>query len=315
MIIIVALIAVLWSAYAWADTVTLGWDQNYETNLTQYNIYTRTDPSVSYPVTPTAIVPFDANISPGDEVQGVVETASGVTTYFVVTAADVAGHESGYSNEIQYPEEDPPPLDTIPPPVPTDIDIRVISVEVPENISLVVGDPGSLVARSDIAIRDHLQSAGYHVEIKGEGDTTWDPSTFDAVVTSESCFTGSLAWLNTANVGIVLMEAYSNDEFNLATTPVDGIVSTDVQVMNVHYITQGYAVGDMVSINSSQAIEAMLGLEPDVVPLANTGIGTWLLATDRVEGRRVFIGAFYFSDLNDSGKMFFQRSVEWVMEQ
>ena len=83
----------LMASSAWASTnVTFQWDANTEADLAGYNIY-QSDASGVYDVSkligtvqaPT--VQFTKNIEDG-------------TWYWVATAFDISGNESGYSNEV-----------------------------------------------------------------------------------------------------------------------------------------------------------------------------------------------------------------------
>ena len=98
----------LMAVAAAADTreVCLGWDPNTEPDIDGYRLYSGTARggpynqigSVKHPTTEFCL-----------QVSG----PPGHRTYFVATAVDVAGNESGYSNEVYY--EIPQPPDTTPP--------------------------------------------------------------------------------------------------------------------------------------------------------------------------------------------------------
>jgi fibronectin type 3 domain-containing protein len=74
------------------ETVSLAWDANSEGDLAGYHVYVRTA-AESY-TTPTASVVAPATT------HSVADLASGTTYYFVVSAFDVDGYESGFSNEV-----------------------------------------------------------------------------------------------------------------------------------------------------------------------------------------------------------------------
>ena len=79
----------------WADSITVQWNPNSETDLAGYRLYygnqSRTD--APYPETVvinnTAATSWEIEIQPG--------------TYFLaLTAFDTSGNESDFSNEVQY---------------------------------------------------------------------------------------------------------------------------------------------------------------------------------------------------------------------
>lgn len=88
--LITALAIILLSATAWAETnVTLTWDPNTEPDLAGYNVYMsgvsgQPGTQVMSVTTPTATL-LDLPDGPA---------------YFVVTAFDTEGMESGYSNQV-----------------------------------------------------------------------------------------------------------------------------------------------------------------------------------------------------------------------
>ena len=75
---------------ALAGEASLNWDPNVESDLAGYYVYHGTA-SGSYGA------PMDAGVATTYTVTGLTD---GVTYYFSVTARDVAGNESGYSNEV-----------------------------------------------------------------------------------------------------------------------------------------------------------------------------------------------------------------------
>lgn len=106
-ILIMALSLALFSATAMAagGTINLAWDANTETDLAGYKIYQGSAAGGPYTLTQTL---------------GTVTTATVTVTtdgkfYFVATAFDTAGNESGYSNEVSKT------IDTFPPMAPTNL--------------------------------------------------------------------------------------------------------------------------------------------------------------------------------------------------
>src|SRR5262245_3051470 len=80
---------------AYGQSIKLAWDPSADSSVAGYNIY-RSQQSASYPSTPlngAAVIPTaafnDSNVQ------------SGGTYFYVVTAVNTSGVQSGYSNEIQ----------------------------------------------------------------------------------------------------------------------------------------------------------------------------------------------------------------------
>jgi hypothetical protein len=84
--------------------VTLMWDPNTEEDLAGYNIY---HASVSF----NGVVPYGSAV--GTTVAGVemfeYTIATGGFHYFVATAFDETGNESGPSNEVMFVADNTPP--------------------------------------------------------------------------------------------------------------------------------------------------------------------------------------------------------------
>ena len=85
-----------------ADTVTLGWDPNTEADLDGYKLYYGNSPRSQNPYTET--VPInDKNATTWQ-----ITLPTGVY-YFALKAVDLAGNESGFSNEVMADISDPVP--------------------------------------------------------------------------------------------------------------------------------------------------------------------------------------------------------------
>ena len=114
---IISLLTLFPAPLLYAADVTLGWDANTEADLAGYYVYYKTG-SFGPPYNGTGAVegnsPIQAPIAnlvdpenPDYTIHGLSDTQ---TTYFVLTAYDTGGNESGFSNEVSY---DPPkPGDT-----------------------------------------------------------------------------------------------------------------------------------------------------------------------------------------------------------
>ena len=84
--------------------ITLGWDASPEEDLAGYRLYQR---EVSF----AGIVPYGlhvADIPAGTQLVEILIT-SPVAQYFILTAYDSDGNESGASNEISYTPDNVPP--------------------------------------------------------------------------------------------------------------------------------------------------------------------------------------------------------------
>ena len=104
-------------AFAGTERITLGWDANTETDLAGYRLYTSSTPgSYSLVGKNPSLTPTNTSVS---YVKSIAKPAVTMTTdmigtdgqriYFVLTAFDTAGNESGISNEVSYVFTDSPP--------------------------------------------------------------------------------------------------------------------------------------------------------------------------------------------------------------
>lgn len=93
--VVVAGPMMFWAPSAYAQTIKLAWDPSSDSGTVGYNVY-RSQQSGVYPSTPlngAAVIPSTAfNDS---------TMQSGATYFYVVTAVNTTGVQSGYSNEIQ----------------------------------------------------------------------------------------------------------------------------------------------------------------------------------------------------------------------
>lgn len=96
-----------------AGTVTLGWDPNSETDLAGYRLY--------YGNSPRSNAPYTQNVTINNSAATTHQiTLPNGTYYFALTAFNLSGLESGFSNEVtaQISDPVPPPPDDPPPPDP-----------------------------------------------------------------------------------------------------------------------------------------------------------------------------------------------------
>ncbi|MBI5585758.1 MAG: fibronectin type III domain-containing protein [Deltaproteobacteria bacterium] len=81
-------------ASAQAFRLTLAWDPNTETDLTGYKIYIGNEPKK-----------YSWAIDVGNRTTGTVDNlVEGTAYYFALTAYNSKGLESGFSNEIRFPD-------------------------------------------------------------------------------------------------------------------------------------------------------------------------------------------------------------------
>lgn len=111
-------------------SVELRWDPNSEPNLAGYNIYRSSQPGTGY---------YRVNSSLLQQTRFLDESLSaGYTYYYVCTAVNSVGLESGFSNEVSYQAPGPDPGD-YPPPDPDPGDPGNPPPPDPDS-----GDPGNL---------------------------------------------------------------------------------------------------------------------------------------------------------------------------
>ncbi len=100
------------SGAVWAESVTLEWDANTESDLDGYKIYTGLSTGT-----------YDSTVDVGNvTTYTVLNLTAGTTYYFVATAYDTSGLESGYSNEVSYTA-----IDVTPPNAPSGFRIFIIT--------------------------------------------------------------------------------------------------------------------------------------------------------------------------------------------
>lgn len=105
------------TVFAGTERITLGWDPNTESDLAGYRLYTSSTPGQYTLVGKNpSLTPTNP---PASYVKSIAKPAVTMTTdmigtdgqviYFVLTAFDTAGNESGKSNEVAYTFTDSPP--------------------------------------------------------------------------------------------------------------------------------------------------------------------------------------------------------------
>ena len=105
------------TVFAGQERITLGWDPNTESDLAGYRLYTSStpgqytlvgkNPSLTPTNPPASYVKSIAK--PAITMTADMIGTEGQVIYFVLTAFDTAGNESGISNEVSYTFSDTPP--------------------------------------------------------------------------------------------------------------------------------------------------------------------------------------------------------------
>lgn len=101
MTLIITLALLVFTVPCWAADVQFGWDANTETDLAGYRLY-QSATSGAYGST------FITEIPAGTQTYTQLGVAEG-THFWVLTAFDIAGNESGYSNEVVLVVDETPP--------------------------------------------------------------------------------------------------------------------------------------------------------------------------------------------------------------
>ena len=106
-VFILASTAILYCSITEAEEISLVWDANTEPDLAGYRLYESDTPGPPYKR--VEINGQEVSIPAGTEIV-TIETYGSIK-YYVLTAYDTEGLESGYSNEVEYkaPYVDVPP--------------------------------------------------------------------------------------------------------------------------------------------------------------------------------------------------------------
>lgn len=106
---VILLISLFYLTPSYSATATVSWDPNSETDLSHYKIYYGQSSGI-------ALTGFDNEIDVGNKTSFTITGLQELTDYyFVVTALDFSGNESGFSLEVEHrtdgtpPEDDPVP--------------------------------------------------------------------------------------------------------------------------------------------------------------------------------------------------------------
>ena len=148
----------LFQQHAWAMDVTLAWDPNGESDVAGYKVYYGTTAGGPYRGSSSSdgespiVVPLNSltnSANPEFTVHGLQE----VTNYFVVTAYNTGGLESGYSNEVNAQGSSAPPSGNSAPTL-SSLEVNETSGSTP----VYVNDPSGRVNIRIVASDDTLVS-------------------------------------------------------------------------------------------------------------------------------------------------------------
>jgi hypothetical protein len=93
--------------FAGTKTLTFQWDSNTEEDIVGYRIYKGS--AVGGPYSKIGDIPHVPGTTQTSPANIVVPDGEDTTLYFVVTAYDLSGNESGYSNEVSAKIDFKPP--------------------------------------------------------------------------------------------------------------------------------------------------------------------------------------------------------------
>ena len=99
--LIFALAIVMAATSARAASVTLTWTPNTEPDLSGYRIY-QSDISGQYDKAANKVADVSSKPNEQKTASVVLPVEDGRTVFFVATAYDASGNESGFSNEVSY---------------------------------------------------------------------------------------------------------------------------------------------------------------------------------------------------------------------
>ena len=102
---LVMVIALTVPAIAGTEEINFGWDKNTESDLAGYRLYfsstagsyVKGETSPNFMMHILVAPPLHPNIATRQ-----ITAADGAKVYFVLTAYDLSGNESGFSNEVSY---------------------------------------------------------------------------------------------------------------------------------------------------------------------------------------------------------------------
>ena len=200
------------------------------------------------------------------------------------------------------------------------------------NIALVVGKHDDLHSQKDIPLKNHLEIIlGHTITVKNDNWQNWDPEDFDVIVISESVSSSKTEWLFPTSTDILTVEGANSDELRMG----DGGSSKGGNSQNIvvvdpsHPIMQGYSgtvtvttstknLGHMTGWNTNPASQVQVLayyessgelkakiLVADKDAILADGIST-------ANGKRIFVAAQYFGNLNSDGKILFNQALAWI---
>lgn len=200
----------------------------------------------------------------------------------------------------------------------------------PQDVLMVVVDPSSLTSQES-AKKTLIESWGYRVTLV---DQDSNQSTFDtaiartdvAYITEDVSSSAVGTKLSSAEIGVVSEEAELYDELGIGDA-VGWSSGTSIDVQdNTHYITNGFAIGSVTIMTSSDSIPRIntnkapdlreLAIETAKVTMGTLERGDALYGGGTAAGRRVSLpwggGSFDIANLTADGETILQRAIEWA---
>lgn len=198
------------------------------------------------------------------------------------------------------------------------------------DVLMVVGDPSSLTSEES-AKQSKLEGWGWRVTLVDEDSSQ---STFDvaiartdvAYVTMEVNASDLGTKLKDAIIGVVCEQPDLIDEFGFGSSiGTSNDTTIDIQD-DFHYITDGFALGSLTILSSSQDIQRInanksidlreLAIQTSKPALGCLERGDAIYGGGTAAGRRVTLpwgdSSFDLSDLTADGETILQRSLEWA---
>ena len=200
----------------------------------------------------------------------------------------------------------------------------------PLHIALICKNSECTNDNKDIPLKEHLESLGHSVSTYKDKDHSWDPTTFDVVIISESVKSSKTEWLKNQAVPILTVEGANSDELAMGDGgSSSGGNSKNIIITESHPITAGFTTGVPIQVTTStKHLGHMTGWSDGsgIVKLAHYDTSgseemAKILIVDKdgelVDGsfaaeKRVFFGAQYFANLTADGITLFDNSLDWL---
>lgn len=202
----------------------------------------------------------------------------------------------------------------------------------PASIAFLVADTGSLTSK-ETAIKNRVEGWGWTVTLKDDDATpdSWDSTTYDGVIISQSVTSSSVTWLCSKAVGFLSYELYLVDDFDMGDpNPATPSITQINIVDNTHYITSPYSTGNLTVLTSAKDVGFAENWANDVNDLAQKTDDATLAAILEIDKGETLVGGgaaperrvlwipgnMEGSDsFNSDGWNLFDRALKWVCYQ